>query len=348
MTDPDPVRLLVPVDDSVTLRNTVAYAVERASAAAADRPVELHFVVVTRTRSVSPDAPSELGDARDLLERVALWVDEDATEAIRPSITVDTDVIGVDRYLFSPGDYADTLLEYAADADVERIILDPEYSPGGAAPLLRPLEFELTRGDVTVEEASVDRQAKRTVLARAAPLSKYFTVFGAAYLFYLLLSTWKPLDFFTGFVTAAIVSVVLAPVVSGEPAAVRRTGGRLLRFVLYAVYLLKEIAVANLQIAYVVLHPDLPIDPKLVRFQAAVWSDSGVTTLANSITLTPGTLTVRVAEDGFEIHSLTEGAREDLFDGGLERAVRFVFYGRAAAVIPSPRERGDTGEGEDG
>ena len=348
MTDSDPVRLLVPVDDSVTLRNTIAYAVEEASAAAADRPVELHVVVVTRTRSVSPDAPAELRDARDLLERVELWVDEDASETVRPSITVVTDVIGVNRYLFSPGDYADTILEYAADAAVDRIVLDPEYSPGGAAPLLRPLEFELTRGDVAVEEAPVDRPAERTVLARAAPLSKYITIFGAAYLFYMLLSAWKPLDFFTGFVTATVVSVVLAPIVSGEPAAVRRTGGRLLRFVLYAVYLLKEIAVANLQIAYVVLHPDLPIDPKVVRFRAAVWSDSAVTTLANSITLTPGTLTVSVSEDGFHIHSLTGGAREDLFDGGLERAVRFVFYGRAAAAIPSPRDRGDVGEGEDG
>jgi len=112
--------------------------------------------------------------------------------------------------------------------------------------------------------------------------------------------------------------------------------------------LLKEIAVANLQIAYVVLHPDLPIDPEVVELRAAVWGDTAVTTLANSITLTPGTLTVSVTDRAFAVHSLTPGSRADLFDGGLERAVRFVFYGREAASIPTPRERGDDGGHSDG
>jgi len=73
-----------------------------------------------------------------------------------------------------------------------------------------------------------------------------------------------------------------------------------------------------------------------------------VTTLANSITLTPGTLTVSVTDRAFTIHSLTAGARADLFDGGLERAVRFVFYGRESMAIATPRERGDDGGNSDG
>jgi multicomponent Na+:H+ antiporter subunit E len=92
-------------------------------------------------------------------------------------------------------------------------------------------------------------------------------------------------------------------------------------------------------IAYVVLHPDLPIDPEMVEFDAAVWSALPVTTLANSITLTPGTLTVDVSRQHFTVHTLTGSSRDDLFSGALERAVRFVFYGRAAARIPSPVER---------
>jgi len=42
------------------------------------------------------------------------------------------------------------------------------------------------------------------------------------------------------------------------------------------------------------------------------------------------------------VHSLLPFAREGLFDGSLERWVRFVFYGREAARFPTPRERGDT------
>jgi multicomponent Na+:H+ antiporter subunit E len=403
MSDTDVHRILVPVGDSVSLRDTVSHVVEQATAA--DRPVEIHFVVAARTQSVSPDAPQELGTARELLERVTLWVEEetedvtvtgavddagtdtaddgdaeadsaetaddakpadpaDATDLADDAdhadasgdsaaersreITVVTDIVGTDRYLFSPGDYADVLREYAAAAGIDRIVVDPEYTPGGSASMLRPVAVELAGGDVAVETAPVDRQTQGTVLARAASLSKYVTVFVASYLFYLSLSAWTPLDFFTGFVTASIVSVVLAPVVSNRASPIGQTLRRLVRLLLYVPYLLKEIAVANLQIAYVVLHPEMPIDPKVVQLRAAVGGDGAVTTLANSITLTPGTLTIGVSERSFEIHSLTASARSDLFDGGLERAVRFVFYGRTATQIPTPRERGDAGEGQDG
>nr|WP_310915082.1 monovalent cation/H+ antiporter subunit E [Halomicroarcula sp. S1AR25-4] len=348
MTASDAHRLLVPVDDSVTLRNTVAYVVDEAKTAVTDGPVELHFVDIASTRSVDPDAPEELAEASELLDRVELWVEEDLGEDPPAGISVETAVLGADRYLFSPGDYADAILEYAADVGVDRIVLDPEYSPGGATPMLRPLQLELTRGDVDVAEAPVERRTETTVLTRAASLPKYVTVFGASYLFYMLLSAWKPLDFLTGFLTATLAAVLLAPVAFSQQPSVVRVGKQLARMLLFVPYLLKEIAVANLQIAYVVLHPSLPIDPEIVELRAAVWGDAPVTTLANSITLTPGTLTVSVSDRAFDIHSLTAGSREDLFGGSLERAVRFVFYGREAAAIASPRERGDGGEGQDG
>ncbi|PSP58342.1 cation:proton antiporter [Halobacteriales archaeon QH_8_67_36] len=340
--------MLVPVADSVTVRNTVAYAVDAATEAATDGPVELHVVDVASTRAVDPDAAAELAAASDLLTRVEAWVDEDTGGELPANLSLVTDVLGADRYLFSPGDYADVLLEYADEQGIDRTVLDPEYSPGGAAPMLRPLTIELSRGDVDIEEAPVERRIERTVVFRAASLPKYLTVFGASFLFYMLLSAWKPVDFLTGFLTATLVAVLVAPVAfSGQPSFLR-IGKQLVRMVIYMPYLLKEIAVANLQIAYVVLHPDLPIDPEIVELQAAVRGDTAVTTLANSITLTPGTLTVSVTDRAFAIHSLTAGSRADLFDGGLERAVRFVFYGREAAAIPTPRERGDDGGHSDG
>ncbi len=348
MTTSDAFRLLVPVADSVTVRNTVAYAVDVATEAAADRPVELHVVDVASTRAVDPDAPAELAAASDLLDRVEAWVDED-TGGERPSnLSLVTEVLGADQYLFSPGDYADVLLSYADEQAIDRIVLDPEYSPGGAGPMLRPLTIELARGDVAIEEAPVERRTERTVLTRAASLPKYLAVFGASYLFYMLLSAWKPIDVFTGFLTATLVAVLLAPVAFSDQPSFTRVAKQTVRMAIYTPYLFKEIAVANLQIAYVVLHPDLPIDPEVVELKAAVWGDTAVTTLANSITLTPGTLTVSVTDRAFAIHSLTAGSRADLFDGGLERAVRFVFYGREAAAIATPRERGDDGGHSDG
>ena len=54
---------------------------------------------------------------------------------------------------------------------------------------------------------------------------------------------------------------------------------------------------ANFQVVYLVLHPDMPIKPGIVKVKTKLKSESGVTALANSITLTPGTLTVDVRND---------------------------------------------------
>jgi len=121
----------------------------------------------------------------------------------------------------------------------------------------------------------------------------------------------------------------------------RTLGPQLVRLVIYTPYLLYEIIKSNLLVSYVILHPRLPIEPRMTEVECAVWGGMPVTTLANSITLTPGTLTVRAHGRELVVHSLIPAAREGLFDGGLERGVRFVFYGRRALALATPRERGD-------
>jgi multicomponent Na+:H+ antiporter subunit E len=79
---------------------------------------------------------------------------------------------------------------------------------------------------------------------------------------------------------------------------------------LYSVWLLRAIAAANWQVARIVLDPRLPIDPGLVRIPTRVRSDVGITLLANSITITPGTITVEAAEDDkpeLIVHALVQG-----------------------------------------
>ena len=55
-----------------------------------------------------------------------------------------------------------------------------------------------------------------------------------------------------------------------------------------------EVLKANIDVAYRVLHPALPINPGIVKVKTALKSDTALTFLANSITLTPGTLTVDI------------------------------------------------------
>ncbi len=67
---------------------------------------------------------------------------------------------------------------------------------------------------------------------------------------------------------------------------------------------LAELVKSNLNVAKIVLHPRLPIQPGIVKFTTTLKSDMAKMLLANSITLTPGTLTVDIVEDTYYIHWL--------------------------------------------
>ena len=65
----------------------------------------------------------------------------------------------------------------------------------------------------------------------------------------------------------------------------------------YLPIFLWECVKANLDVAYRVLHPNLPINPGIVKVRTTLESDTALTFLANSITLTPGTLSVDIDKD---------------------------------------------------
>ena len=67
----------------------------------------------------------------------------------------------------------------------------------------------------------------------------------------------------------------------------------------YLVVLFFYMLIANLDVVYRVVHPLMPIRPGIVKVKTNLKSDSGRTALANSITLTPGTLAVDITDDGF-------------------------------------------------
>jgi len=76
--------------------------------------------------------------------------------------------------------------------------------------------------------------------------------------------------------------------------------------VAYVGTFLVEVLTANLEVAYRVLHPSLPIDPSVVEVPLRVETDLAITTIANSITLTPGTLTMDYDEErnALYVHAL--------------------------------------------
>jgi multicomponent Na+:H+ antiporter subunit E len=72
----------------------------------------------------------------------------------------------------------------------------------------------------------------------------------------------------------------------------------------YAVHFSREIVVANLDVAYRVLSPEMPLEPQVIFVPLRVETAVGVTTIANSITITPGTITLDhdPEENGLYVH----------------------------------------------
>ena len=331
-------RVLVPLSDTVTVRQTVGYAVQSGLETADS--LECHLVIALPYDVDVPEGQRLFDDAERMLERAENWVDEDAGEA---DVTVETAVLGADEYLFGPRDYAETFRRYVDDHGIDRLVLDPEYSPGVTASMLQPLERELASIGVDYDEAPVERPARHARLRSGTEsFDRLFATFCISYGFFLVLGDptyW--FDLLTGAAVAGIVSVSLAHVTFSAPLDRLQSPLRTVRFALYIPYLLWEIVKANLAVSAVILRPSMPIEPSLTRINARVRSGLPLLALANSITLTPGTLTVRANDQQLLVHTLIPAAREDLFDGGLERAIRFVFYGRESAAIPSPEERDD-------
>lgn len=147
-----------------------------------------------------------------------------------------------------------------------------------------------------------------------------FSLVGTLFAFWLLLS-----GIYTAFLVAAGfgASIAVAALAwrmdlahcEGHP--VHLTPGA----VLYWPWLAKEIARSGWQVTRIILDPRLPVSPALVRFKPSQRSTVGLVTHANSITLTPGTVTVEADHDGFLVHALTREAAEGLEGSEMDRRV---------------------------
>ena len=323
-----PRTILVPIAETRTARLTVDYAVERASVGT------IHLVAGLRGEPELSEA-DQLDEVEAMLDRAAAWVREDSD-----AVAVQTSVLGSDRYMFSPSDYAAAYDEFAVDHGVDEVVLDPEYWADTTGPMVASFRNGLERRGLTVVEAPAPRPARHVPIVGRRQWSKTATVFAVSLGFYLLLGDpfyW--FDLVTGVAVAGVVAITLANVTFGQapryPASIWRT----VRFGIYIPYLIWEIVKANVIVAIVILRPSMPVDPELVRVRTRVGGGLPLLALANSITLTPGTLVVRANDHDLIVHTLIPAARADLAGGRLERAVRFVFSGRPGMRVPSPEER---------
>jgi len=97
--------------------------------------------------------------------------------------------------------------------------------------------------------------------------------------------------------------------------------GFILRLFRFWLWLGREIVRSSLQVTRVVLSPKLPINPTVTEFDSSCSRPLDLAILGNSITLTPGTLTVRIDKRHFLVHALTEEGASDVASGEMDRRV---------------------------
>ncbi len=97
------------------------------------------------------------------------------------------------------------------------------------------------------------------------------------------------------------------------------------RLFVYLLWLLWQIVQSGLYVAYIVLHPRLPVDPRIVYFRSRQPNVQARVILGNSITLTPGTITVEIEGDRFMVHALDEQVARGLVTGDMEYRVARLY-----------------------
>ncbi len=106
-----------------------------------------------------------------------------------------------------------------------------------------------------------------------------------------------------------------------------------IRFTGYAFWLLWQIVLANMHVFKLAMTKagEEEMSPRVVKFKTKLKSDFAKFVLANSITLTPGTITIRITGNEYLVHAISEAVEKDLKTGEMERRVAAVFEPETAA-----------------
>jgi multicomponent Na+:H+ antiporter subunit E len=170
----------------------------------------------------------------------------------------------------------------------------------------------------------------------AAAREKIHRVRNFFYLFFILLIIWLALtssfhwqELSAGLLVSLVLSIVLNrgyQELGLPPLSIKRMAFSLI----YIVVLFKEIIRANVDVAYRVIHPKMPIKPGIVVIKTALRQDIAKMILANSITLTPGTFTLDILGDTLLIHWINVQSEETeeatkIIGERFEKYLRVIF-----------------------
>lgn len=98
-----------------------------------------------------------------------------------------------------------------------------------------------------------------------------------------------------------------------------------IKIILYLPWLIAAIIKANIDVAVIILNPKMPVNPVFMQFRTEYKWNIARVTLANSITLTPGTITVDMKSNRYLVHAITPGAASVLESAIMQNRVGQIF-----------------------
>jgi multicomponent Na+:H+ antiporter subunit E len=149
---------------------------------------------------------------------------------------------------------------------------------------------------------------------------RYLSLAGFLFAFWIVLSGhYTPMLLAAGAASAVVcvVAAIRTRAVGTEGHPIELFRGALT----YWPWLTVEIAKSAWAVTKIILHPKLPISPTMTVVRASQRTPAGGATYANSITLTPGTITVAVNGHDLTVHALVRDGAIDLEGGGMDRRV---------------------------
>lgn len=145
------------------------------------------------------------------------------------------------------------------------------------------------------------------------------------FLFWILLSG----EFTFVLILSAVVSSLLVAYLSHDlligDIDIRLAAIKIYRFIKYLPWILWQIVLSNKDLVYRTLHPKMPIEPVVIEFDTPLRTEMGITILANSITLTPGTVTLEANSKGrFIVHAIAKEPADSLLAGDMQARVKII------------------------
>lgn len=159
---------------------------------------------------------------------------------------------------------------------------------------------------------------------------KYVIFFILCLLMWVLLTlNFTPASLITGLAVALITTMIFGRMYVDNVHKFLHPA-RYFWFIVYLFIFTWECIKANFDVAYRVLHPGLPVKPGIVRVPVKLKSDMAKTMLANSITMTPGTITVDIIENELYVHWIYVSTQDpsryvEKISGRFEKFIAKIF-----------------------